>query len=55
MSSFSASAVIFNVGKGDEGVVQNGTRHVRVDERGWLWLTCRGVMHSSSASLLDKV
>ena len=41
MSSFSASAVIFNVGKGDEGVVQNGTRHVQVDERGWLWLTRR--------------
>ena len=49
-----------NVGKGDEGVVSHGTRHVRADERGWLWLTHRGVMvhdgqewHSFSASLLD--
>ena len=49
-----------NVGKGDEGVVQHGTRHVRVDERGWLWLTHRGVMvhdgqewHPFSASLPD--
>ena len=49
-----------NVGKGDEGVVQSGTRHVRTDERGWLWLTHRGVMvydgqewHSFSASLPD--
>ena len=49
-----------NVGKGDEGVVQNGTRHVRTDERGWLWLTRRGVVvhdgqkwHSFSASLPD--
>ena len=33
-----------NVGKGDGGVVQSGTRHVRVDERGWLWLTHRGVV-----------
>ena len=24
-----------NVGKGDEGVAQSGTRHVRTDERGW--------------------
>ena len=49
-----------NVGKGDEGVVQHGTRHVRADERGWLWLTHRGVMvydgqkwHPFSASLPD--
>ena len=49
-----------NVGKGDEGVAQSGTRHVRVDERGWLWLSRRGVMlydgqewHSFSASLPD--
>ncbi|MDE2733925.1 MAG: sigma 54-interacting transcriptional regulator [Gemmatimonadota bacterium] len=49
-----------NVGKGDEGVVQNGTRHVRTDERGLLWLTRRGVMvhygqkwQSFSASLPD--
>ena len=49
-----------NVGKGDEGVVQNGTRHVRADERGWLWLTHRGVIcydgqawHPFSASLPD--
>ena len=24
--------------------MQNGTRHVRVDERGWLWLSRRGVV-----------
>ena len=49
-----------DVGKGDEGVVQHGTRHVRADERGWLWLTHRGVMvydgqewHPFSASLPD--
>ena len=49
-----------NVGKGDEGVAQSGTRHVRTDERGWLWLSRRGVMvydgqewHSFSASLPD--
>ncbi|MYK38813.1 MAG: hypothetical protein F4049_01180, partial [Gemmatimonadetes bacterium] len=49
-----------NVGKGGEGVVQHGTRHVRADERGWLWLTHRGVMvydgqewHPFSASLPD--
>ena len=49
-----------NVGKGDEGVVQSGTRHVRADERGWLWLSGRGVMvydgqewHPFSASLPD--
>ena len=49
-----------NVGMGDEGVVQHGTRHVRTDERGWLWLTHCGVMvhdgeewQSFSASLPD--
>ena len=49
-----------NVGKGDEGVAQSGTRHVRTDERGWLWLSRRGVMvydgqewHPFSASLPD--
>ena len=49
-----------NVGKGGEGVVNHGTRHVRADERGWLWLTHRGVMvhdgqewHPFSASLPD--
>ena len=49
-----------NVGKGDEGVVNHGTRHVRADERGWLWLTHRGVVcydgqewHSFSDSLTD--
>ena len=52
--------VFINVGVGDEGVVQHGTRHVRADERGWLWLTHRGVMvhdgqewQSFSASLSD--
>ena len=52
--------VCINVGKGDEGGVQDGTRHVRADERGWLWLTHRGVMvhdgqewHSFSTSLSD--
>ena len=33
-----------NVGKGDEGAAQSGTRHVRTDERGWLWLSRRGVI-----------
>ncbi len=49
-----------NVGKGAEGVAQSGTRHVRTDERGWLWLSRRGVMvydgqewHPFSASLPD--
>ena len=53
-------AACINVGKGDEGVVNHGTRHVRADERGWLWLTHRGVMvhdgqewHPFSASLPD--
>ena len=49
-----------SVGKGDEGMAQSGTRHVRTDERGWVWLSRRGVMvcdgqewHSFSASLTD--
>ena len=49
-----------NLGKGDEGPVASGTRHVRTDERGWLWLSRRGVMvydgrewHPFSASLPD--
>ena len=49
-----------NVSMDDEAVVQHGTRHVRADERGWLWLTHRGVMvhdgqewQSFSASLPD--
>ena len=33
-----------NVGNRTERAAQNGTRHVRVDERGWLWLTHRGVV-----------
>ena len=33
-----------NVGNRAERAAQNGTRHVRVDERGWLWLTHRGVI-----------
>ena len=52
--------VCINVGKGDEGGVQDGTRHVRADERGWLWLTHRGVVvhdgqewHSFSTPLSD--
>ena len=35
---------LINVAIGGEGGVQNGTRHVRVDERGWLWLSRRGVV-----------
>ena len=49
-----------NVGDGAERAAQNGTRHVRVDERGWLWLTHRGVVvhdgqawHPFSATLPD--
>ena len=52
--------VCINVGKGNEGVVNHGTRHVRADERGWIWLTHRGVVvhdgqewHPFSASLPD--
>ena len=49
-----------NVSSEDEGAVQQGTRHVRSDERGWLWLARRGVLcyngqecHSFSISLSD--
>ena len=36
---------LINVAIGDEGEVKNhGTRHVRVDERGWVWLARRGVV-----------
>ncbi len=51
---------LVNVAIGDGGGVQNGTRHVWVDERGWLWLSRRGVVvydgqewYSFSASLPD--
>ena len=33
-----------NVGNGTDRAAQNGTRHMRVDARGWLWLTHRGVV-----------
>ena len=33
-----------NVGSGVKEGVNHGTRHVRVDERGWLWLSRRGVV-----------
>ena len=49
-----------NVGNETEGAVQQGTRHIRSDERGRLWLSRRGVLcydgqewHSFSASLPD--
>ena len=49
-----------DVGNETEGAVQQGTRHIRSDERGWLWLARRGVLcyngqewHSFSASLPD--
>ena len=49
-----------NVGNKAETAAQNGTRHVRVDKRGWLWLTHRGVIcydgkswHPFSAPLSD--
>ena len=49
-----------NVGDGADGTAQNGTRHIRVDEMGWLWLTHRGVVvhdgqawHPFSAALTD--
>ena len=55
--------VLINVAsRAEEGVqnVQNGTRHVRADDRGWLWLTHRSVMvhdgqewHPFSTSLPD--
>ena len=52
---------LINVAIGVEGEVKNhGTRHVRADERGWLWLSRRGVVvydgqewHPFSASLSD--
>ena len=44
----------------DEGAVQQGTRHIRSDARGWLWLARRGVIcydgqegHHFSATLPD--
>ena len=44
----------------DEGAVQQGTRHIRSDARGWLWLARRGVIcydgqegHPFSATLPD--
>ena len=49
-----------NVGNRVDRAAQNGTRHVRVDGRGWLWLTHRGVVvhdgqewHPFSATLPD--
>ena len=49
-----------NVGNETEGAVQQGTRHIRSDARGRLWLARRGVIcydgqegHSFSASLPD--
>ena len=49
-----------NVSNEDEAAVQQGTRHIRSDERGWLWLARRGVLcyngqewHSFSVSLSD--
>ncbi|MCY4602793.1 MAG: sigma 54-interacting transcriptional regulator [Gemmatimonadetes bacterium] len=52
---------LINVAIGAEGGVKNhGTRHVRADERGWLWLSRRGVVvydgqawYPFSASLSD--
>ena len=37
---------LIKVGDQAEGadVVQHGTRHVRLDDRGWLWMTRRGVL-----------
>ena len=36
---------LINAALGAEGEVKNhGTRHVRVDERGWVWLARRGVV-----------
>ena len=49
-----------NVDDGVDRAAQNGTRHVRVDEKGWLWLTHRGVVvhdgqewHPFSSTLPD--
>ena len=51
---------LINVGNRAERAAQNGTRHIRVDGRGWLWLTHRGVIcydgqewYHLSASLPD--
>ncbi|MDE2744047.1 MAG: sigma 54-interacting transcriptional regulator [Gemmatimonadota bacterium] len=33
-----------NVSNEDEGLVQQGTRHIRSDAKGWLWLARRGVI-----------
>ena len=52
------SLSFIEVGTEDEGAVQQGTRHIRSDERDWLWLARRGVLcydghgwHSLSAAL----
>ena len=50
-----------NVGHKAERAVQQGTRHVRVDDRGWVWMARRGVFcydgqawhHFAAASLPD--
>ena len=34
---------IIDVGHKAERAVQQGTRHVRTDARGWVWMVCRGV------------
>ena len=51
---------LINVSNEDEGAVQQGTRHIRSDARGWLWLARRGVIcyngqerHRFSAALPD--
>ena len=51
---------LINVSNEDEGAVQQGTRHIRSDARGWLWLARRGVIcyngqegHHFSAALSD--
>ena len=35
---------LIDVGHKAERTVQQGTRHVRVDERGWVWMVRRGVL-----------
>ncbi len=49
-----------DVGHKAERAVQQGTRHVRVDDRGWIWMVRRGVLcydgqmwHHFSAALTD--
>ena len=49
-----------DVGHKTERAVQQGTRHVRVDDRGWLWMVRRGVLcydgqawHHFAAALPD--